>query len=541
MDFTFRTSSKYQNLIKTSFGILLAITFLLSGAGCTTAQNLGSGQVSVVIEADGQNITVEMPSGSTVSDALTQARVSINNLDKVTPAEQTILSQESIIQIVRVQEEFEIEESVIPFQNQKVFNESLPEGQTLLIQPGSNGTQQITYRKVIENGVETSRSLFKKTILQEPQPEIVMVGVQTPFTAVSISGKLAYLTSSNAWMMESTTGNRRPLVTSGDLDGRIFSLSADGSWLLYSRSADQASETINSLWVVNTSENNAKPISLRVENVVHFADWIPGRELTIAYSTVEPRSVAPGWQANNDLQFLTINSQGVIISQEEIIEANAGGIYGWWGTNFEWSGDGSQLAYSRPDSIGVVDFENNSLVSLIDLIPLQTRSDWAWVPEINWSPDRSILYSVTHKPMPGLASDEISPLFDLTAILPDENISIDLIPQAGMFSGPEASPLLPNRRYYITYLQATFPEQSESSRYKLMMMDHDGSNRITLFPPEGSTGLEPQKIQWGIDPVDNQVLWIAFSYQGNLWLLNTQNNQSQQITGDGSISRIDWK
>jgi hypothetical protein len=36
-------------------------------------------------------------------------------------------------------------------------------------------------------------------------------------------------------------------------------------------------------------------------------------------------------------------------------------------------------------------------------------------------------------------------------------------------------------------------------------------------------------------------LWLALTYQGNLWLLNSQTNQAQQITGDGSINVADWK
>ena len=128
------------------------------------------------------------------------------------------------IKITRVREDFQIEESSIPFERQTVRNESLPEGQILLIQPGSNGTRQVTYRRVFENETPGPRTVFKTITLTEPQPEIVMVGVQTPFTAVTISGKIAYLTAGNAWIMETSTANRRPLITSGDLDGYIFNL-----------------------------------------------------------------------------------------------------------------------------------------------------------------------------------------------------------------------------------------------------------------------------------------------------------------------------
>ncbi|MDX9866249.1 MAG: hypothetical protein RBT34_15705, partial [Anaerolineaceae bacterium] len=296
------------------------------------------------------------------------------------------------------------------------------------------------------------------------------------------------------------------------------------------------------LWALEVNRDPLKPIYMRVDNVIHFADWVPGTSsLKVAYSTVEPREIAPGWQANNDLQTITINPNGIVLNQSEIIEANSGGIYGWWGTNFAWSNDGEYLAFTRPDSIGVVDLENGAFIDLIDLIPLQTRSDWAWVPGLGWSPDSAVLYTVNHAPMSGLSSNEMSPLFDLTAITLDESLEIPLATQSGMFAYPVPSPRLDGSRFMIAYLQAVFPEQSETSRYRLMLMDRDGSNRQNIFPPEGAPGLEPQSIVWSKSFEEDSLPWLALIYQGNLWLVNPATNQAKQITGDGSIGRIDWK
>jgi hypothetical protein len=72
-------------------------------------------------------------------------------------------------------------------------------------------------------------------------------------------------------------------------------------------------------------------------------------------------------------------------------------------------------------------------------------------------------------------------------------------------------------------------------------MHQDGSNRQTVFPSEGSAGLEPQKLVWSPVSTGADDLWVALIYQGNLWLLNAQTDQAQQITGDGSIIAEDWK
>ena len=272
---------------------------------------------------------------------------------------------EPSVRLVRVKETFDISEVTIPFEHQLVQNESLPENESFELQKGVNGTQEITYRHLFEDGIEVSKSVFKSVVVRRPIPEITMVGVQAPFAPLPIQGRLVYLIAGNAWLMEKTTGNRRPLVTTGDLDGRIFSLSPDAEWLLFSRKAlPDAKDTINSLWVIKVSDEGAKPIDLKVKNVIYFAGWVPGQSRTVSYSTVEPRSTAPGWQANNDLQLLTFSATGAITNQKQIVEANSGGIYGWWGATFAWSSDGTQVAYARPDGIGLVDLTKGKLLTL---------------------------------------------------------------------------------------------------------------------------------------------------------------------------------
>jgi hypothetical protein len=322
--------------------ILILITSIFLLSGCNAAAPT-QGLVKINITVDGHQVEDTVPAGATIQSALDSAKITLSNLDRVEPPAYTLITNPTSVKVTRVKETFQTEDQVIPFSQQQVKNESLPQGQTLLVQAGSNGVQEVTYRHVFEDGVEVSQTPVKNVVITEPLPEIIMVGVQNPFTAVPITHKLAYLTSGNAWIMQDSTGNRKPVVSTGDLDGRIFSLSADGKWLLFSRkSTKPAAEEINTLWVVDTTIENSAPITLKVSNVVHFADWVPGAPNTIVYSTVEPRVTAPGWQANNDLQKLVFAATGTYVRKEEIIPANSGGIYGWWGTLFSWSRDGKK-------------------------------------------------------------------------------------------------------------------------------------------------------------------------------------------------------
>ncbi|HZM23511.1 MAG TPA: G5 domain-containing protein [Anaerolineales bacterium] len=524
--------------IKLTASLLVSMIALSLLTSCRSPQ-VPSADITINITADGESHDVTVPAGSTVGQALQSAGIKIESLDRAEPPLYTVMNNGDAIILTRVKEVFETEEQVIPFERQVVRNESLPEGETRLVQAGANGLQELTYRQVLEDDVEISRSVVKSVILQEAVPEIVMIGAQASFAPLPIPGKLVYLAGGNAWIIDTSTANRTPLVTTGDLDGRIFELAPNGSYLIYTRkSTKPADKEINTLWAVRAIAGS-KPFSTGISNVVHFADWIPNTG-SIAYSTVEPRSTAPGWQANNDLHRYSISTG----EKRKILDASSGGVYGWWGMTFAFSADG-RLAYARPDGIGLVDLDGKYLKPLLDITPLNTHSDWAWLPAVSWGADGKTLYYTSHAPPTNLVSEEDSPFFDISATSFENNATIQIAQQTGMFAYPSASALQSSpreRQYQVAFLQATFPEQSETSRYRVVVMDRDGSNRRTIFPTNDAPGLEPQTLAWAPDPIDGQAGdFLAVIYQGNLWLIDSGNNQAYQVTGDGLVTRIDWR
>jgi hypothetical protein len=522
-------------------GLWLTLVWLAAALvmGSCSPPQVSEGRISVQITADGETLTVEVPAGSSVEEVFNAARINLGPLDRSDPPLYTVLGDGSHVRLIRVREEYVVEQEVIPFEQQVVRNESLPEGEEYWLQMGENGLMEITIRQVFEDGVEVSSSPVKTVMLKEAVPQIRMVGMQKPFAPISIPGRLAYLADGDAWVMEGTTGNRRQVVGTGDLDGRIFSLSPDGEWLLFSRASEEEG-TINSLWAASLDEDSENLIDLKVSNVIHFADWRPGADMTIAYSTVEPRPGAPGWQANNDLGLLTFSPTGYVRTLQPVLETNSGGVYGWWGTAFSWAPDGSRLAYARPDSLGVVDPESRTQTALVEFTPLQTFGDWAWVPGFGWSPEGDFLFSVNH---PGTAESQ---RFDLQVTQKDGEYSVPVVPEVGMFAYPQPSPAeqLPggDMSYQVAYLEAMQPDQSESSRYRLVVMDRDGSNRLVLFPAEGAGGLEPQRVAWSPQTVGGNAAYaLALLFQGNLWLVDSISGEAWQITGDGLTKRVDWK
>jgi hypothetical protein len=234
-----------------------------------------------------------------------------------------------------------------------------------------------------------------------------------------------------------------------------------------------------------------------------------------------------------------MTESGFILRTETIVEANAGGQYGWWGTSFAWSSDGRKMAYARADSIGVVDVIEATIEPLYELIPYQTLGDWAWVPPIAWGPKDTTLFFVDHARTVDVENAEFSQIFDLSALSPYHSLPIPIAQQTGMFA--HLSPSQPSlsasgeESYRIAFLRAIFPLESETSRYRLVLMDRDGSNAEEFFPAFGEMGMEPGRISWS--PLGDQ---IALIYRNDLWIINPSTGAEQQITSDGQTINFDW-
>lgn len=521
---------------------LFSIFLLASFAACQPAQ-VSNSSIKVKIVADGDLQEISVPIGSTVQKALDTIGLELGELDRVKPPTYSVLGDNSEIIITRLDEEFFTTRRLIPFGSQTLLNESMPSDQQRLIQSGINGEEEVTTRILYENGVKSSQVDLVPVTIKTPVDEIIMIGVNNPFSIINIFGRIVYLTSGNAWIMEDATSNRRALVTSGDLDGRVFTLSPDGQWLLFSRKSSRPlDQEINTLWVMQVTEPVEQPINLRVSNIIHFAGWRPGDKYTITYSTVEPRATPPGWQANNDLYFQSFDPE--MDNQDkpiQVLEASSGGIYGWWGTSFSWSPDGERLAYSRCDSIGLVDVDDSEMTQLFDITPFNTHADWAWLPALAWASNSQLIYFVKHSDSAGITDPDESPLFELDAYSLQLGFTGSLVSQTGMFAYPAVSPAdgeSGETAARVAFLQAIFPLQSLTSRYRLTVIDRDGSEPILLFPPETQIGIEPQTPVWA--PEANNGL-LAILNNGNIWIINTLDGNAQQVTGDGLTSRIDWK
>ena len=189
---------------------------------------------AVTLTADGETRTLTTEA-LTVRDLLAEAGIALDEDDRVEPVEPTFIEDGMAIRVVRVEVRTEAEEREVPFERRTVRDASVLAGETRLLESGITGIEELTYRITTEDGVEVERQLVRRVMIRESRTEVILIGVQAELEPVPITGTVAYAVNHNVWVMQTTSPNQRRLTHAGDLDGRVFTLSPDGSYLLFTR------------------------------------------------------------------------------------------------------------------------------------------------------------------------------------------------------------------------------------------------------------------------------------------------------------------
>lgn len=537
-------TSKNKNGAFALHRLLVVLLVVLTGIAACQPEPVSSSLVSLVV--DGRVLDFQISEPMTVEMFLQEAKVELGANDRLTPPRFTQISDGLRITIVRVEERQECVRENIPFEREIVLNEGLAPNEERVAQVGQNGEQQVCYRISIEDGVERSRSrIGQPTLITSPVNEIVIVGIDIDLEPVPISGTLAYLNNGNAWVVKGNSVAKRPLTTTGTLDSLVLSLSDDGRYLLYTAKSSDPSEFVNYLWLVETS-GTSEPVRLTVTDVL-AAQWMPGQEDTISYTTGEAQELFPYWRALNNLWNVRIDRQtGRSLSPQQIVPESGGGLLGWWGTIFRWSPDGQRLAWARSDSMGLLD-ESNGLVPYFEYAFFRTSQNWSWRANLSWSWDSQLVATTIHGAPLGTEPPETSPVFHVAVASADGLVKATVVENAGIWASPKFSPPLydaetSNAQGMLAYLRARDPFNSISGEYDLVIADRDGSNARRIFPRENQPGittkdfgLTPQDFSWSPDGRQ-----IAVTYQGNIWVVDVFSGVAHQLTFDGRSEHPVW-
>ncbi len=512
----------------------MSLWFLLLAACAPTPKR-------VVLLIDGERRVVETQA-VTVRDFLSEQNITLGDNDRVDPPLFAEVSRSATITLQRVQIKTEAVSQPIPFSRQLVRDESYPQSQMRVLRLGANGTVEITYAITLAGGQEISRRETGRRIVNQPQDEILAIGTQGSLPSIPLTGSIVYLANGNAWVMRHSSGEKRPLTSTGDLDGRVFSFSSDGRYLLFSRVADDQSTGLNTLWLINTLVLDETPRALSVDDVL-FAQLSPDAR-SIAYSTGERTPGAPGWKAHNDLLIapLVISDTMPLKSPQTIWDPSMPAPFSWWGANFAWAPDSRAIAYAFANEIGFIELSSRATAdnstprrALKNFAPFRTRADWVWLPQIAWSPDSRFVVGAVHAPLgnPRVATDD--PAFEVWALARDGSVNAPLAKQTGMWAAPVWSP--PNARgeSQIAFGVSLAPSDSERSLYTLNVIDRDGGNKKQIFPLSNEDGLSVIQVAWSPDA--KQLVAVR---DGDLWLYDLASGRWAQLTANGASALPRW-
>lgn len=532
------SSIQYSVISRASNCLLFTVYCLLATVLAACAEQLPNNtpslplQVELTADNNTQTLTTE---ATNVRELLQEVDIQLNDLDEVTPPLFTLLQDGMQVQVVRVSESLEVIPQSIPFEREVVRSETMEaDDPPVILQGGKAGLQEVTVRIVYRDGLEAERWPTQTVVVEPAQNEIVMVGIGAGAGNVTFAGVLAYISGGTAVLLRGQTAFPQQIETGGVLDGRVFSLSPAGDYLLYTQTTTNTAQFNNSLWVVGTARD-AIPRPLNIENVL-WGGWNPAAVdvLQIAYTTATPTNSPPGWEANNDVWLLEIPADSETeLEPQQLVEAYPA-TYGWWGGNYAWSPNGRFLAYSFADEVGLLDINAKEAEDrrriLQTFTEYDTLSSWVWVPTLSWSPNGRFLAFTNHN-----APDTQALRFDIWVADATNGILGRFVEQAGMWGhvhwGPGAN--------QIAFLRSTNPLDSQRSSYTLWFMDSDGSNARQIYPPIGENSyfaIEQQFMVWGPTGED-----MAFIFNNALYFFNLTTGEARRATEDDAIaSRPTW-
>lgn len=525
----------------TKFALLLITVLFL--AACQPEEEPEA--LIVYVEVDNLERTWQVPNSMTVEDFLNEAQIELDDNDRIVPPLFTQIVDGIRITIVRVEQEESCEQEEIPFEIEIIPNEAFAPGEERVSRSGTAGQQRVCYRITYENGeLVSQQQIGQPEVIVEPVNEIRVVGVDQTVEPFPITGTLAYINNGNAWVIQRTSTDKRPLTTTSDLDSLAFALSPNGDHLIYTREPAEPETFVNELWLIPTNATG-QPVQLNPTNVL-TAEWLPNQEDTIAYSTSEPQELFPFWRALNSVWVERIDpATGESLSVRQVVAESGGGLYGWWGTIYHWSPDGERLAWVQADGMGIF-AEDGTQERLVEYNNFRNLQNWSWRSNVSWSPDGSLLATTVHGDPLGNEPPDTSPVFNVVVTDVSGNFEAVIDEGAGMWSSPKFSPFIAadgeNITGYLAYWRARDPNASVYGEYDLVVADRDGSNARVIFPPQGLAGLTwtdfglaPQDYVWSPDGQQ-----IAVIYDGNLWVVDAVSGTSNQLTFDGGSENPTW-
>lgn len=134
----------------------------------------------IKINDGGKESRVVWTTGGSVSQLLDEQDITLNQLDKITPAVTEDVNKDTTIAITRVEKETEVVEENIPFKVEKKEDNKLTKGKEKVISEGQEGVLEKTVEITLENGEEINREVVNEKVKEESKNKVIAVGTKVP-------------------------------------------------------------------------------------------------------------------------------------------------------------------------------------------------------------------------------------------------------------------------------------------------------------------------------------------------------------------------
>ena len=122
---------------------------------------------------------------TTVADFLKQHKISLGELDRVEKEMDELVLPNSKVKVVRVEKVTDVVEDAVKYAVETKKDDSLLKGNEKVVQKGANGVVKKTYEVIRENGKEVKRDLKNEKVVKEPTKQVTAVGTKTVVASVS--------------------------------------------------------------------------------------------------------------------------------------------------------------------------------------------------------------------------------------------------------------------------------------------------------------------------------------------------------------------
>ena len=148
-----------------------------------------------------------LTTGNSVQEVLDNAGVSLGADDKVTPALDATLNDDTAITVTIVEKSEVTEEETIEYETTSKNDSSLEKGKTKTETEGANGTASVTYEVVSENGEEVDRTEINREVTKEPTTKVVLKGTKEAPAPEPEPSSSSSSSSSNSSSSSSSSSN----------------------------------------------------------------------------------------------------------------------------------------------------------------------------------------------------------------------------------------------------------------------------------------------------------------------------------------------